>query len=190
MWLQSRGFTLAEILVATAGFLALALALIVVNLTTVKTLSIVSAKTTLTTTLQTATEQFQRDINRAKAPVVASCGVTYVASPGNAAAAGRLLLDAPGVGPGAADRLIYLCEPLSGCIASSPGVLWRIAANSDTSCVPIREQRVVARDVTRFSYETTAGSSDVRVRLGVRKEVARFVATSTIVVGYNFRNRP
>lgn len=179
------GFSLAEVLITTAGMLVLGAALLVVYRTTFNTFAVVTATSWVTGELRNAVEQIQRDVRRAQKPrITTQCG-TYIPS------STLLLLHIKDMaGSGNDRRVVYRCEPNSGaCTEASPGNLERRvvepAACGDLSPV---ETHALAHRVAGVSFAD--GTSFNTTLIVNSSKVSPYLIQGKLIVRYTMRNPP
>lgn len=170
------GFTLPELLVGAVGMMILGTVILVSFYVTLRGLMILNGHYALVASLQSASEQLERDIHFAKGRL--SDGT---ACAGYTAGLAVLILDAPGIGGPGIDKVIYQAPAATlqrilqntGCSLASPSI-------RNLTPKPVRNVVVL------FTPTTLSGA--VITRILAKSTVGQHTTTGKLVVRYNFRN--
>ena len=176
--LALRGFTIPEILVASACMIVLGAALEAVYLSTFKAMSAVAARSSVTNELQASVEQIERDVHQSHGWLnpVTGCGAY------NSSTNDVLVLDDALTGVANVNRVIYWKNGL--------GQFERILADAAANCNTVIHRRILGQKVRSLQFNVfNSGATFVEADLSLDSIVpASATATGRLVVRYNFRN--
>lgn len=197
-----RGFTLAQLLVASVSLAVIATIMLTVTLAMYRAFAILIARAVVTDTLRNAMEQIGRDVQSAK-QAVTQCGIYKTTAPVTA----LLILEYPdsgvlfigGGGPTTGDHVIYRCRSGGTCSTGNPGpfdALERLVVRStapgvcDIVLTPNSNgnYQTIALQVESVSFPTTLANT-VKATLRVQRGERGFVASSAITDLFRFRGK-